>query len=252
MGVFSLVLIVGFLLSGCARSSQETLLVSAAASLQPVMEELAAEAGEEIGMPVVFNYGSTGKLAQQIEQGAPVDVFVAADISYIDELRQQDVLLPDFIETFARGRLVLLPRAGLTLTSIEDLARPDIKRIAIANPDHAPYGAAARQALETAGLWERVQSRLVFGENVAQSYQYVQTGNADVAILPLSLLDAGATGSVLLPAELYEPPAQTAAIVKTTRHPQSAARFLRALTGPTGQAILRRHGYTLTSKDATP
>ena len=130
------------------------LTISAASDLTYAFRELGQQFTAETGQPVVFNFGSTGQLSQQIEQGAPVDLFAAADVRFIDDLVRQGLVIVDTRQVYARGRIVLWQRAdsALKLTQIGDLARTDVARIAIANPDHAPYGIAARQALQNAGI----------------------------------------------------------------------------------------------------
>ncbi len=189
-----LLLGVGVCLASCRGPQGDSpapgpLTVSAAADLTYAFQEIGKAFEAETGHTVVFNFGSTGQLAQQIEQGAPVDVFAAANVSFIDELEQQGLILTDTKQLYARGRLALWLRADspLEISHIEDLTQPGVRRIAIANPDHAPYGMAAREALQAAGVWEAVQPRLVLGENVRQTLQYAETGNVDVAIVALSL-----------------------------------------------------------------
>src|SRR5215208_7950444 len=188
------VLFCGVILLTACRSSPTgtgpvTLTVSAAADLTPAFEELGELFRNETGIKVTFNFGSTGQLAQQIEQGAPVDLLAAANVSCVEELERQNLILPNTKALYAQGRITLWTRSDspLKLEHVEDLAKPEVRRIAIANPEHAPYGEAARQALQSAGIWDRVSSRLVFGENISQTLQYAETGNVDAAIVALSL-----------------------------------------------------------------
>jgi molybdate transport system substrate-binding protein len=187
-------LLVGFSAS-CNHASNEdlqqpvTLTVSAAADLTPAFSEIGKLFEKETGTKVVFNFGSTGQLAQQIEQGAPVDLFAAANVTFVDKLEQKGLILSETKNLYARGRIALWARTDsiLQFERFEDLGRPEITRIAIANPDHAPYGMAAREALQSIGIWDTVKSKLVLGENVRQALQYAETGNVDVAIVALSL-----------------------------------------------------------------
>ena len=125
-------------------------------------------------------------------------MFAAANVSFVEELERQGLILPDTKQMYARGRITLWTRAdsSLQITSLADLTRPEVQRLAIANPDHAPYGVAARQAMQTAGIWEAVQNKLVLGENVRQTLQYAETGNVDVAIVALSLSVPAPAGDV--------------------------------------------------------
>ncbi len=234
-----------------------TLTVSAAADLTYAFQEIGARFEAETGQKVVFNFGSTGQLAQQIEQGAPVDLFAAANVSFIDDLAQQGLILPDTVQLYARGRVTLWTRADspLQITQVSDLARTEITRIAIANPDHAPYGVAAREALQTAGVWEAVQSKLVLGENVRQTLQYAETGNVDVAIVALSLsvpaaASAGQPGRwTLIPEELHAPIDQALAVIRGTPHEAAARAFAAFVNGAQGRPIMRKYGFVLPGEE---
>lgn len=232
-----------------------TLTVSAAADLMPAFQELGTLFTAETGVEVAFNFGSTGQLAQQIEQGAPVDVFAAANQLYIDQLLREELVLPDTAALYAIGRITLWTRADnpLHFERLDDLAQPGVTRIAIANPDHAPYGVAAREALETAGLWDRLQDKLIFGENVAQTLQFAETGNVDVAIVALSLsIAAGESGRwTLIPAELHNPLNQALAVVNSTRHEPEARQFALFVNSPAGRAVMQAYGFILPGETVT-
>ena len=234
-----------------ANRTQGPITVSAAADLTYAFQEIGKQFAAETGTKVVFNFGSTGQLAQQIEQGAPVDLFAAADISFIRELEQQGLIVPGTVQVVGRGRIVLWTRADspLQISRMEDLMRPEIARIAIANPDHAPYGAAAREAMQKAGVWDAVQARLVLGENVRQTLQYAETGNVDVAIVALSLcVPAAATGGepgrwTLIPQELHRPIDQALAVVRGAGHEAAARAFAAFVNGPQGRPIMQKYGF---------
>ncbi|MCX6029686.1 MAG: molybdate ABC transporter substrate-binding protein [Chloroflexi bacterium] len=235
------------------REQPVTLIVSAASDLTYAFGEIGRQFEAETAGKVTFNFGSTGQLAQQIEQGAPADVFAAANVSFIEDLERQGRIAPGTKRVYARGRIVLWTRADNPLRpeSLGDLARPEITRVAIANPDHAPYGVAAREALQTAGVWEAVQPKLVLGENVRQALQYAETGNVDAAIVALSLVVPAAQGSnggvqgrwTTIPQELHRPLDQALAVVKGTAHEREAAAFADFVAGPRGQEILRKYGF---------
>jgi molybdate transport system substrate-binding protein len=234
------------------------LTVSAASDLTAAFGEIGREFAVETGQRVIFNFGSTGQLAQQISQGAPVDLFAAASLSYIDELERAGLVVPGTKQVFGRGRIVLWQRGDspLVIERIADLARPEVRRVAIANPDHAPYGAAARAALRSAGVWEAVQPKLVLGENVRQALQYAETGNVDVAIVALSLsvpaaAPADAPGRfTLIPAELYPPLDQSLAVIRGAQAEAAARAFAAWVVSSRGQAILRKYGFTLDPEPA--
>src|SRR5215207_8440129 len=228
-------------------SAPDELTVAAASDLTPAFEELGREFESATKTKVVFVFGSTGMLTRQIENGAPFDLFAAANVSYIDELDQKGLIISDSKAIYARGRVTLWTSndSPIRLQGIADLARPEVMRIAIANPDHAPYGLAARQALESAGIWERVKPKLVYGDNIRQTLQYAQTGNVEVAIIALSLSMQSHGRWSLIPEELHQPLDQGLAILKTTKNEKAARAFAVFIIGPQGQAVMKKYGFSL-------
>ena len=227
-------------------SPSDEITVAAASDLTPAFEEIGRAFESTYKTKVVFVFGSTGMLTRQIENGAPIDLFAAASMSYIDELDQKGLVIPDSKAIYARGRITLWTPSDSTLRleGIKDLTRPEVTRIAIANPDHAPYGLAARQALESAGIWESVKPKLVYGDNIRQTLQYAQTGNVEVAIVALSLSKESHGRWSLIPEELHKPLDQGLGIMKSTKNEQSARAFATFLTGPQGRAVMEKYGFT--------
>ena len=225
--------------------SHGELTVAAASDLTPVFEELGREFESATKTKVVFVFGSTGMLTRQIENGAPFDLFAAANVSYIDQLDQKGLMIPDSKAIYARGRITLWTAEGspIRLQGIADLARPEVQRIAIANPDHAPYGLAAKQALQSAGIWDRVQPKIVYGDNIRQTLQYAQTGNVEVAIVSLSLSVSSNGRWTLIPEELHQPIDQGLAIMKTTKNEPAARAFITFLNSPQGKATMKKYGF---------
>lgn len=230
-----------------ATNRSQELTVAAASDLTPAFEELGREFESVHKTKVVFSFGSTGLLTRQIENGAPMDLFAAANVSYIDQLEQKGLIITDTKAIYARGRITFWTPAmsHIRLAGIEDLARPEVQRIAIANPDHAPYGLAAKQALESAGIWDRVKPKLVYGDNIRQTLQYAETGNVDVSIVALSLSVQSRGRWTLIPEELHKPIDQALAVIKTTKNEQAARAFGAFLASPKGQAIMQKYGFTL-------
>ena len=228
-----------------------TLTVSAASDLTPAFEELGKLFTNDTGIKVTFNFGSTGQLTQQIEQGAPVDLLAAANVSFVEELERQNLILPDTKALYAQGRITLWTRSdsSLKLDRIEDLAKPEVRRIAIANPEHAPYGDAARQALQSAGIWDRVSSRLVFGENISQTLQFAETGNVDAAIVALSLSVTSKGRWILIPDQLHKPLNQALAVIRSTRHETEARRFASFVNSTRGRQVMRKYGFILPGEE---
>ena len=227
-------------------SSSQDLTVAAASDLMPAFEEIGREFESAHKTKVVFVFGSTGMLTKQIENGAPMDLFAAANVSYVEQLEQKGLIIPGTKAIYARGRITLWTpgESNLRLEGIADLARPEVQRIAIANPDHAPYGLAARQALETSGLWERVKPKLVYGDNIRQTLQYAETGNVEVAIVALSLSAQSRGRWTLIPEELHKPIDQGLGIIKTTKNESAAHAFAAFVNGPQGRAIMQKYGFT--------
>ncbi len=231
-------------LSSC-RQGQESLTVSAAADLTEAFGEIGQRFTAETGIVVSFNFGSTGQLARQIEQGAPVDLFAAANLGFVEDLERKGWLLPETRRLYGLGRIVIWTRNGgePKIERLEDLRQPWVKRIAIANPEHAPYGMAAREAIESAGLLAELSPRLVPAENVRQALHYGETGNVEAAIVALSLCRPGVGRWVLVPAELHRPLDQALAVVTRTRHREAALHFADFVMSPTGRSILGRYGF---------
>jgi molybdate transport system substrate-binding protein len=223
-------------LSSNSRASD--LLIAAAADLTPLEAAVSDGFKTSSGVSVRFTFGSSGLLLRQIENGAPYDVYLSANQSFVDEgIRAGALASPAVV--YALGRIAIWSRGGRVM-SIDQLAAPEVQRIAIANPEHAPYGAAARGALESAGLWSKLNSRIVFGENVRQALQFAETGNADAAIVSWTFVYN--RGGVLIPDSLHQPIRQAGAVVKITKRTDDARRFLQFLQSHEGQRILLRYG----------
>ncbi len=245
---------IGFMLClcllACGKSGAQTggeLRVAAAADLTRAFTEAGRVFEKQTGQKVTLIFGSSGQLAQQIENGAPYDVFAAANEDYVARLDQKHLLLPNTRHVYAMGKLVMWTRSnGPALpAALADLDNPRYAHIAIANPQHAPYGLAAKQALEAAGVWAKVQSKLVYGENIQQAYQFAASGNADIALVSRSLTMDGKGKSAPIPDKLYAPLRQTIAALQSSAHAPLARRFVDFITGRDGQAILKKYGFSL-------
>jgi molybdate transport system substrate-binding protein len=225
----------------------DVITVAAAADLQFAFQEIAQAYEQESGRKVRLVFGSTGQLTQQIEHGAPYDLMAAANIEYIERLAEQGLLLEDSISLYARGRIVLAVnrKAGVKADGLEDLLDPSIRHIAIANPEHAPYGWAAQEALQSAGIWELVQDKLVRGENVRQALQYVQSGDAQVGIVALSVADVAEISWTLIDEELHTPLEQALGVLTTSKNPDEARQFANYINGPTGRPVMKHYGFLL-------
>lgn len=220
--------------------------VAAASDLTPAFEEIGREFQASHGTKVVYVFGSTGLLTRQIENGAPFDVFAAANVSFIDQLDQKGLILPGTKRIYGRGRITLWTTSNspLRIEKIEDLTHAGVARIAIANPDHAPYGQAAREALESARLWDAVRPKLVYADNIRQTLQYAETGNVEVAIVALSLSVQSQGRWVLVPEELHKPLDQGMGVIKGTNNEAAARAFSDFVNGDKGREIMKKYGFT--------
>ena len=227
-------------------ASTSEITVAAASDLTPAFEEIGREFESSHKIKIVFVFGSTGLLTRQIENGAPFDLFAAANVVYIDQLEQKGLIVPGTKRVYARGRITLWTTADskLKIEKIEDLAGADVHRIAIANPDHAPYGLAAREALQTARVWDVVQPKLVFADNIRQTLQFAETGNVEVAIVALSLSVQSKGRWVLIPEELHNPLDQGLGIMRGTQKEQAARAFSDFVNGAQGREIMKKYGFS--------
>jgi molybdate transport system substrate-binding protein len=225
------------------------LLVAGASDLRPAFEEIGKQFTAQTGTKVTFSFGSSGQLAQQITNGAPFDVFASADIGYVDDVVTAGIGDSSTKATYAFGRLAFwVPgRTQKRIFNLLDISDPSFKRIAIANPEHAPYGTAAVQALTSAKIYELVSDRLVYGENVSDTYRLATSGNADAALISLSLVIANINGGryVVIPTDAHEPLEQ--ALVVTAKKPRafSAKAFVSMVTSPAGRDVMRKYGFLL-------
>jgi molybdate transport system substrate-binding protein len=213
------------------------LLVAGASDLSPLTAALEQGFEKTAHTRVRFTLASSGSLAHQIENGAPFDVFLSADERSVKELAAGAYIEGEVV-IYAAGRLGLWSKDG-RVRSLEDLKEPQVIHLAIANPDHAPYGIAARKALETQGLWREVQPKIVYGENVRQAMQFAESGNADAVITSWTLLIGR---GVLLPAEWHDPIRQAGGVVKGSSQPAIARQFLKFLLSVEGRKILQNGG----------
>lgn len=244
-----IVLLFTFLFPGCQNSNPalKEILVAAAADLTPAFQEIGREYEKVTGTKVNFNFGSTGTLAKQIDGGLPADLFAAANIEFINGLERKGLIIPNTKALYARGRITLWTPANskLQINKLEDLTRPEVEKIGIANPEHAPYGTAAREAMQSLGIWDRVKEKMVFAENVRMALQYTETGNTDVSIVALSLSVQSKGRWTLIPEELHKPLDQALAVIRDTRNEQEARSFAAFINGSTGRPIMRKYGFNL-------
>ncbi|PLW82314.1 molybdate ABC transporter substrate-binding protein [Kineobactrum sediminis] len=224
-----------------------SLTIAAASDLRFALEEIVTAWREQNpDQDVRVVYGSSGKMSTQISNGAPYDLFFSADISYPQQLQAQGFTATDPVP-YATGRIVLwssiLDASALTLA---DLTGSDIEHIAIAQPAHAPYGLRAQEALQAAGIWEQVQSRLVFAENIAQAAQMAESGAATVGIIALSLAEFPRLAQHpyhLIPASKHQPLRQAYVVTRRADNNAAALSFARFMTTDIARAVMARYGF---------
>ncbi len=221
--------------------------VAVAANFMPVMERLGPRFEALSGHRLVISYGASGTLYAQLRNGAPFMVFLSADAERPRRLEALKLAAPGSRFTYALGRLVLWSPAAVP--GGEDgavLERGEFRHLAIANPSTAPYGVAAQQVLEARGVWNAVQKRLVWGENIAQTWQFVASGNAELGFVSRSQLGEQPRGYVWdIPQNLYDPIQQQAILLERGQSDPAAAAFLRFLQSAEARALIRASGYGL-------
>jgi molybdate transport system substrate-binding protein len=234
-------------MTACSRPNAPALTIAVAASLQDAMGQLGPVFEQSHpGVRLSFNFGGSGMLAQQIERGAPADVFLAAASKPMNELAAQGLLRDDTRRDLLRSQIVLIAPAGTTLNSFGGLAASSIKLIALGEPGSVPAGDYGRQALESMGLWPAVQAKLVLAKDVRQVLTYVETGNADAGIVYAT--DVGQSPGVRIaavaPETSHAPVTYPVAVLKDSRNPSTARAFVAFLEGPEAGAAFRRLGFT--------
>jgi molybdate transport system substrate-binding protein len=229
----------------------DEILVAAASDLQFALPELAQKFEQQTGIKVNLTFGSSGNFTNQIRNGAPFDLFFSADLNYPRQLAADGFADATTLYHYADGKIVLWTPIASKLDlqqGLKVLLQPEVHKISIANPAHAPYGRAAVAALQHENLYEQVEAKLVLGENISQTAQFVQSGNADVGIIALSLAIApsaqGKGKYFEVPAADYPAIEQGVVLLKSSSHKSLAVKFLDFLKTPESQASLARFGFS--------
>ena len=251
--VARLLIFICLFITGQAAHAGEKITIAAASDLKFALDEIVvlfnrAHPSDQVG--VIF--GSSGKFQTQIRQGAPFDMYFSADIAYPRKLKEEGFAASE-VQPYALGRIVLWsPVFDVGKLTLAGLADPAIRKIAIANPKHAPYGKRAEEALRAAGVWEQVETKLVYGENVAQTAQFVQSGNVQVGIIALSLALNPALakrgGHALISDNLHQPLEQGFIITRRAAANTLAQAFASFMSGNEARAIMSRYGFVLPGK----
>jgi molybdate transport system substrate-binding protein len=242
------------------QSRAQEITIAAAADLHSALDEITSGFQTEASVHVKVVYGSSGNLFQQIQNGAPFDLFFSANSDFPKKLEAAGLTVPGTYYEYARGHIVLLTSSTSALDlqqGLKVLLEPSVKRIAIADPGHAPYGQAAVAALKSQGIYDQVLRKLVVGENIAQAASFVTSGAADIGIVAKSLaVSPSARGQIRfaeIPSDEYSPIQQACVLLKSSTKQEAARRFLTYIQGPEASKILQRYGFEVpSSKTAKP
>lgn len=235
-----------------AVAAAQPLAIAAASDLQSALPVIAAQFEKDTGQTVTITFGSSGNFFAQIQNGAPFDLFLSADIEYPRRLETAGLAERGAVVEYARGRIVLWTRrdSGIDLSrGLRGLADAKVRRIAVANPEHAPYGRAAIAALQAEHVYDNVRSKFVIGENIAQAAQFAASGSADVGLIALSLAltpTLRASGHYAdVPDALYPPIQQAAVVLAASRQKVLARQFIDALRKPEVVRLLQVYGFAV-------
>ena len=237
--------------TGCQRgnsraaTAQPEITIAAAANLMEVARVLGSDFEAQTKIHPVFSFGSTAQLATQIENSGPFDVFLAADAEHVDKLVREGLLLPGSDAVYATGVLALWipPGSKAHVSKIEDLADRDVHVIALANPKLAPYGAAAVETLQHLKLWDRVQAKVVYAENISMAKQFGASKNADAVFTAYSLVLKEAGRVIPVDERLHQPIVQKLGLLARSQHRAEAQSFANFILKGAGRAVLERFGY---------
>ena len=231
-----------------ARAGEIT--VAAAADLTFVFKEIGARFQKETGNSIKLSYGSSGNFFSQIKNGAPYDMFFSADVSFPKKLETAGLTVPGSLYEYATGKVVIWVPSKSKLDinqGLKVLLDPGIAKIAIANPVHAPYGAAAVAALQHEGIYDQVKPKIIQGDNILQTAQFVQSGNADIGLIALSLALAPPMKSAgryfEIPSADYPPVIQAVVILKSAKDKDTSEKFLKFLKEPATVALMQQYGF---------
>ena len=245
-----LLIIVAFWAATCqvvAAAAPPEITIAAAANLTEVAQKIGSEFEAQTKIHPIFSFGSTAQLTTQIENSAPFDVFLAADPEHVDKLDHEGLLAPGSSAAYAVGVLALWipPGSKAHAGKVDDLKANDVRVIAVANPKLAPYGAAAVEALQHAGIWDQVKAKIVYAQDISMAKQYGTSKNADAVFTAYSLVLKEAGKVIQVDESLHQPIVQKLGVVARSQHLESAQLFTKFVLIGGGRAILAQHGYKI-------
>jgi len=239
---------------GSPPAAAQPLRIAAASDLQRVLPKLVERFQASNGTTATLTLDASGRLAEQIKAGAPFDLFLSANVKFVSDLAAVGLIEPESVQPYARGSLVLCLHRAVSdqVRGLADLGRPEIQRIAIANPEYAPYGMAARQALERSGLWSSLEAKIVRADSVRQALIYAQHGDAEAALVSHALAVVPEVRVLEVDAALHDPLIQALGIVATTNQRDRALALAKYILGDEGQAILQESGFLKAGASSRP
>ncbi len=237
-------------ISICEFCAAQSITVAAAADLQSAMQDIAAGFQKETGKEVKLIYGSSGSFFQQIQNGAPFDMFFSANLDYPKKLESSGLTVSGSYYQYAKGKIVIWVANDSKLdidSGLKSLLDPAVKKIAVANPQHAPYGQAAVAAMQKEGIYEKVKDKFVLGENISQTASFVVSGAADAGVVALSLAlspNLKAKGRYAeIPVTEYPPIEQACVILSSSKDKETAKQFLSYIETAAVASTLKRYGF---------
>jgi molybdate transport system substrate-binding protein len=222
--------------------------IAGAANLVKVMDEIVPRFEKQSGVKVDFIPGSSGKLAAQLKEGAPFDLFMAANVKFVDEATASGECLPASKKVYARGHLVMWSKDGAKdepPARLDGLVDTKYETIALAQPDQAPYGAAAKASLEKLGAWKKIEKRVIYGSSLEETIKLVDSGNAEVGLVALSQVIKQKGKYIEVPDDLHDPLDQALAVCKNGKQQAMAGTFVEFLGRPEIQELMKSYGYTI-------
>lgn len=240
-----LAVLLAIALSAGGQTAKREVAVAAAANLSEVFQQIGPQFETATGIHPVFSFASTAQLATQIENGAPFDVFAAADVEHVDQLVKKGVIVAGSKAVYATGILALWipPRSAAQINSPGDLVQASVKVIALAKPELAPYGMAARETLQKLGIWSEVEAKVVYANNISMAKQFGSSGNADAVFTAYSLVMKDKGKVIQVSGSLHAPIEQVLGIVAASKNQVAGREFTRFLLEGKGRGILSSSGY---------
>lgn len=228
-----------------AKTEKEIITVAAAANLNLPLNEISALYKKETGKTITLVFSSSGNLCAQIKNGAPFDLFIAANEGFVDSLIKGNYAESGSKKVYAIGRAACAfsLNSPKRIKNLEDLLSKDIKKIAIADPSYAPYGQAAKEALTALGLWDKLKDKFVYGKDIQHSYSLVKSGNTEAGFIALASVKPGEVGYFLIDSKLHKPLSQALCIVSSSKNKKETELFSDFILSKKGKHILKKYGF---------